>query len=236
MREIYILYRQGGCWWTLKAPITPAADDKFWDILPNFWKKRYDILWESSAGRWLSWNIMPYLLFLKKEQIWNCRLLQIIGGALWVKTRKSAGPKPLPWRICPWHVLTVIQLPPLWLFGFDLIQACVFLRFHNGQASVEGTYVVHNQMPCWSQGRLGHVVSLVKWLDKLTCQGNQLCLTAPPRSESMLIVCKNVIVVQVSHDAADNYVLEHLKADAGQGHRPLVTGFDLFTLFILKLF
>ena len=52
----------------------------------------------------------------------------------------------------------------------------------------------------------------------------------------MLIVCKNVIVVQVSHDAADNNVLEHLKADAGQGHRPLVTGFDLFTLFILKLF
>ena len=28
---------------------------------------------------------MPYLLFLKKEQNFNCRLLQIIGGALRVK-------------------------------------------------------------------------------------------------------------------------------------------------------
>ena len=28
---------------------------------------------------------MPYLLFLKKQQIRNCRLLQIIGGTLWVK-------------------------------------------------------------------------------------------------------------------------------------------------------
>ena len=27
---------------------------------------------------------MPYLLFLRKRQNWNCRLLQIIGGALWV--------------------------------------------------------------------------------------------------------------------------------------------------------
>ena len=28
---------------------------------------------------------MPYLIFLKKRQNWNCRLLQIIGGALRVK-------------------------------------------------------------------------------------------------------------------------------------------------------
>ena len=27
---------------------------------------------------------MPYLLFLKNQQIFNCCLLQIIGGALWV--------------------------------------------------------------------------------------------------------------------------------------------------------
>ena len=32
------------------------------------------------------WNIMLYLLFWKKNsKIWNCWLLQIIGGALWVK-------------------------------------------------------------------------------------------------------------------------------------------------------
>ena len=31
-------------------------------------------------------NIMPYLLFLKNSKILNCRLLQIIGGALWVNS------------------------------------------------------------------------------------------------------------------------------------------------------
>ena len=40
----------------------------FHNIFPNFWKKRrYDISWESSASRRFSWNIMPYLLFLKKQ-------------------------------------------------------------------------------------------------------------------------------------------------------------------------
>ena len=27
-----------------------------------------------------------FVIFEKKQQIWNCRLLQILGGALWVKT------------------------------------------------------------------------------------------------------------------------------------------------------
>ena len=31
----------------------------------------------------------------------------------------------------------------------------------------------------------------------------------------MLAVGKNVVIVQVSHDVADNYVLKHLIADAG---------------------
>ena len=54
---------------TLKAPITTAADDKFCNISPNFWKKiRYDISWKLSASRQFSWNIVPYLLFLKKQQ------------------------------------------------------------------------------------------------------------------------------------------------------------------------
>ena len=33
---------------------------------------------------------MPYLLFLKSRKIWNCRLLQIIGGALWVNDPVSS--------------------------------------------------------------------------------------------------------------------------------------------------
>ena len=47
-----------------------------------FEKIRYEISWETSASRRFSWNIIPYLLFLKKQQIWNCRLLQILGGTL----------------------------------------------------------------------------------------------------------------------------------------------------------
>ena len=46
----------------------------------------------------------------------------------------------------------------------------------------------------------------------------------------MLAVGKNVFSVEVSHDVADNYMLEHLTADAGKRYRPVVTGFELFTL------
>ena len=54
--------------------------------LSSFSKEiRNYISWESSASRRFSWNIMPYLLFLKRGKIWNCCLLQIVGGALWVK-------------------------------------------------------------------------------------------------------------------------------------------------------
>ena len=48
----------------------------------------------------------------------------------------------------------------------------------------------------------------------------------------MLAADKNVVIVQVSQDVADNYVLKHLTADAGQGYRPIVTGFGLFTLLV----
>ena len=43
-----------------KAPIVTAADDKFGTSFPIFGKNK--------ASRWFSWNIMPYLLFLKKQQ------------------------------------------------------------------------------------------------------------------------------------------------------------------------
>ena len=73
---------------TLQEPITTAADDTICNIFLNFQKKKkknkYNISWESSASRRFSWNIMPYLLFLKIGKTWNCCLLQIIGGALWV--------------------------------------------------------------------------------------------------------------------------------------------------------
>ena len=96
---------------TLKAPITTTADDKLCDIFPNSppppskKKKRYGILWESSAHE-ISCLIC---YFQKGGKIWNCRLLQIIGGTLWVKNKKipsmqrvkgkplySWGPKVIP--------------------------------------------------------------------------------------------------------------------------------------------
>ena len=65
---------------TIKAPT--AAADKFCDIFFNF-RKKYKVWYFS---RRFSWNIMPYLLlFEKSSRIWKCRLLQIIGGHLWVK-------------------------------------------------------------------------------------------------------------------------------------------------------
>ena len=40
---------------------------------------------KNKVSRRFSWNNMPYLLVFKKQQNLNCRLLQIIGDALWVK-------------------------------------------------------------------------------------------------------------------------------------------------------
>ena len=54
-----------------------------WHLLKFSKKIRYDISWESSAGRRFSWIIISYWYFWKSGIIWNCRLLQIIG-ALWV--------------------------------------------------------------------------------------------------------------------------------------------------------
>ena len=54
---------------TLKAPIHNCSRRQILRHLSQFSTKiRYDITWESSASRRFSWNIMPYLLFLKKRQ------------------------------------------------------------------------------------------------------------------------------------------------------------------------
>ena len=69
----------------LKASIMNAANHKFCNIFPNFRKKiRYDIdnncLQASNSHEILC--LICY--FWKTDTIWNCRLLQIVGGALWV--------------------------------------------------------------------------------------------------------------------------------------------------------
>ena len=40
----------------------------------------------------ISLKYLAFLLFLKKQQNLICRLLQIIGGALWVSMECSKGP------------------------------------------------------------------------------------------------------------------------------------------------
>ena len=67
---------------------------------------------------------------------------------------------------------------------------------------------------------------------QLVYQGNLLGLTAPSRSETMLAASKNVVSVEVSHGVADNYMFKHLTTDAGKRYRPVVTGFELFTLLV----
>ena len=70
---------------TLTAPITTAADDKFWDIFPNFRQKLGMILHENRLLTDDSLEISCLICyFCKSGKIFNCRLLQIIGGALWV--------------------------------------------------------------------------------------------------------------------------------------------------------
>ena len=84
---------------SLKAPITTEADNKFCNIILNFKRKKEWFSWESSAIRRFSWNIMPYLLFLKKRQ----NLLQIIGGALWVIFSRKCPSLDLPWHFVVFH-------------------------------------------------------------------------------------------------------------------------------------
>ena len=59
----------------LKVPITTVADDQFCDIFLHLTKKKYDTSWELSAS-------MKYHALFVSSKTYNCRLLQIIGGAL----------------------------------------------------------------------------------------------------------------------------------------------------------
>ena len=71
-----------------KAPIMTAADDNFVTPFLIFEKKqttRNDISWESSASK-DSHEIYLNCYFWESYKIWNCRLLQIIGGILWVNS------------------------------------------------------------------------------------------------------------------------------------------------------
>ena len=67
LRSLFCLFLSGRL--TLKAPDHDCSRQQILLHLSKFSKEiRYDISWESSASRRLSWNIMPYLLFLKKRQ------------------------------------------------------------------------------------------------------------------------------------------------------------------------
>ena len=71
---------------SLKAPITTAADDKFCNIFSSFRQKEGMIFHENRlpADDFHEISCLIYY-FWKSSKIWNCLLLQIIGGTLWVK-------------------------------------------------------------------------------------------------------------------------------------------------------
>ena len=71
---------------THKAIITTAADDKICDIFLIINKNK---VWYYMRIVCQQTTLMKYhaiFVIEKKSKIWNCRLLQIIGGALRVKT------------------------------------------------------------------------------------------------------------------------------------------------------
>ena len=70
-----------------KAPITTAADDTFWDIFLNFWKK-IEIIVHGNCLLAENSNELSCLIcyFPKNGKIWNCRLLLIVGCALRVNS------------------------------------------------------------------------------------------------------------------------------------------------------
>ena len=60
-----------------------AADDKFYNIFPNFRKKGM-VFHENRLPSDDSHEISWFDIFENGGKIWNCCRLQIIGGALWV--------------------------------------------------------------------------------------------------------------------------------------------------------
>ena len=66
---------------TLKAPITTAADDKFWEIFPNFQKNKVWYFMRIVCQQTILMKYHALFVIFEKGKIWNCRLLQIIGGA-----------------------------------------------------------------------------------------------------------------------------------------------------------
>ena len=65
-------------------PITTEADDKFCDIFLNFLRK--GMVFHEFRLPEDDTHEMPYPIwyFWKSIKIWKCRLLKMIGGALWV--------------------------------------------------------------------------------------------------------------------------------------------------------
>ena len=69
---------------TLKTPITTAVDGKFSTIYPNI--KKIGITFHENC---LPADDSHEISSLKSSEIWNCRLLQIIGGALLVNIERG---------------------------------------------------------------------------------------------------------------------------------------------------
>ena len=76
---------------TLSAQIDHCSRRQILQHISYLMLKNRDISWElstfmSMVCRGFSSNSMPYMFFEKAAKFWNCRLMQIMVGALWVKS------------------------------------------------------------------------------------------------------------------------------------------------------
>ena len=107
---------------TLKAPITTAADNKFCNIFLNFQKNKVWFFLRIVCQQTILVKYQALFVIFESGKIWNCHLLQIKGGTLWVK--KDLGP---PVKYFTGRSGAVLLL---WIFCVFVLSCvcCVFVR------------------------------------------------------------------------------------------------------------
>ena len=96
------------CFLTFKAPITTAADNKFCDNFPNFRKNKVWYYMRIVCQQTILMKYHALFVIFEKSKIWNCRLLQIIGGALRVNVFFPASMQT--WGLllaCQWNAISM---------------------------------------------------------------------------------------------------------------------------------
>ena len=97
-------------------PITTAADNKFCNISFLIFQRNKEwygmmIFYENCLMEDDSHKISCLIgYFWKRDKIWNCRLLQIIGGALWVKRDRIMALRALSHHLRDALIIKINQL------------------------------------------------------------------------------------------------------------------------------